>query len=81
MEPAALLDALKPKPQARRFLLRTAREVRAEVAKVYREYRTGKIDGATARDSGYLLKIIIDSIRADELEQRVEALELSLIHI
>lgn len=75
MEPAALLAELAPKPPARRFLLRTAREVRAEVAKVYREYRTGKIDGATARDSGYLLKIIIDSIRADELEVRIEALE------
>lgn len=72
--PTQPADSTK-KSVARRFSLRTSREVRGEIAKVYREFRTGAIDGGEARDAGYLLKILLDALRTDDLEARLAALE------
>ncbi|MCX8085606.1 MAG: hypothetical protein N3C63_01760 [Rhodocyclaceae bacterium] len=60
---------------ARRPSLGTARGVRRELAALYLELRRGQIDERHATASAYLLRCVLESIRLDEIEQRLTALE------
>lgn len=59
----------------RRFRLTTARGVRRELAALYAELRNGRVDEETARAGGFLLRCVLESLRLDEIEQRLTALE------
>lgn len=60
---------------ARRPSLGTARGVRKEIAALYLELRRGQVDEKHATSGAYLLRCILESIRLDEIEQRLTALE------
>ncbi|WP_131112182.1 hypothetical protein [Sulfuricystis thermophila] len=60
---------------SRRPSLGTARGVRRELASVYLELRRGEIDERHATSAAYLLRCVLESIRLDEIEQRLTALE------
>jgi len=60
---------------ARRPSLGNARGVRRELAALYLELRRGEIDERHATSGAYLLRCILESIRIDEIEQRLTALE------
>lgn len=62
-------------PKRRRFRLTDARGVRRELAAVYADFRNGVIDPNQARAAGYLLQCLLESIRTDEIEQRLTELE------
>ena len=62
-------------PKSRRFRLTDARGVRRELAALYAEMRNGKIDLDTAKAGGFLLRCLLESIRTDEIEQRITQLE------
>lgn len=55
--------------------LGTASEVRMEMARLYREARTGQIEISEATKLGYLLTQLANLMRIDDLEQRTAALE------
>lgn len=59
----------------RRFRLTDARGVRRELAALYAEMRNGDIDLDTAKAGGFLLRCLLESIRTDEIEQRISQLE------
>lgn len=59
----------------RRFRLTDARGVRRELAALYAEMRNGEIDLDTAKAGGFLLRCLLESIRTDEIEQRISQLE------
>jgi hypothetical protein len=59
----------------RRPSLGTARGVRRELAAVYLEFRRNQIDAETAKTAGFILRTLLESIRMDEIERRIEALE------
>lgn len=59
----------------RRFRLTDARGVRRELAALYAEMRNGQIDLDTAKAGGFLLRCLLESIRTDEIEQRLTDLE------
>lgn len=59
----------------RRPGLGTARGIRREIAATYLELRRGEIDLDTAKASGFLLRCLLEAVRLDELEKRIEALE------
>lgn len=52
--------------------------VRSELARVYREARTGKMDTSEATKLTYILQVLAKIIEGGELEQRIEALEEAL---
>ncbi len=58
--------------------LNSARDVHKLLSKMINERRRNEIDTLECRDIGYLAKILLDSIEAGELEDRVEKLELLL---
>lgn len=58
--------------------LNTARDVHKLLSKMINEHRRNEIDTLECRDIGYLAKILLDSIEAGELEDRVEKLEMLL---
>jgi len=62
-------------PKRRRFRLTDARGVRRELAALYAELRNGEIDLHTAKASGFLLRCLLESIRTDDIEQRLTELE------
>ena len=55
--------------------LNSARDVHKLLSKMINERRRKEIDGQECRDIGYLLRILLDSIEAGELEDRIENLE------
>lgn len=59
----------------RRPALGTARGIRRELAAVYLELRRGAIDLETAKASGFLLRTLLEAVRTDEIERRIDALE------
>ena len=63
------------KPARYRAKLDTLADVRREMAKVYREARTGLIDNQDATKQVWILQAIGKVIVESELEQRIEALE------
>lgn len=79
-EPAKALaiEVLPPEPTPRRqkrTKLGNVREIRAELARVYRKAKAGEIDSGTATRLAYLLDLMSRMIERSELEERVEALE------
>lgn len=67
---------LPPTPQRKGSIqLTKLSDVRFEVAKLYREARTGKIDVQDATRLAYLLQVLAKIIENGELEKRIEQLE------
>lgn len=62
-------------PTPRRIDLKTAEQVRQEMAKVYRDMRGGKIDSQDGTRFVYVLGQIGKMIELADLEKRIEALE------
>lgn len=64
-----------PTPKVRRFRLTSARGIRRELSALYSEFRNGQIDADTARTGAFVLRTLLESVRVDELESRIAALE------
>jgi hypothetical protein len=64
-----------PVPKVRRFRLTSARGIRRELAAIYTELRNGELDNETARTAAFILRCTLESIRTDEIESRLTALE------
>jgi hypothetical protein len=62
-------------PMPKRLRLNTARDVRRELHRLYGLMMEGRIDTDTARTGGFLLRCSLESLRIDEIETRLEALE------
>ncbi len=58
--------------------LHSARDVHKLLSKMINERRRKEIDTLECRDIGFLAKILLDSIEAGELEDRIENLEMLL---
>lgn len=56
--------------------LNSARDVHKLLSTMINERRRGEIDTLECRDIGYLAKILLDSIVAGELEERIVNLEM-----
>ncbi|MFI3187390.1 MAG: hypothetical protein QX198_15555 [Methylococcaceae bacterium] len=65
-----------PKGTRYRCQLNTAQDVRREMAKVYRESRSGLIDVADSTKHVWVLAAIGKAIETSDIEKRIEALEL-----
>ncbi len=68
-------ESLRVMPTPRRIDLKTMGQVRAEMARVYRQTRGGKIDTQDGSRFVYMLTQIAKLIELSELEKRVEVLE------
>ena len=66
------------KKQPRIGTLKTALDCRRELAKAYRQYRTGLIDDKTARTSTSMLTALVSIIRDHDFEDRLTRLEDTL---
>lgn len=58
-----------------RLKLETVRDVRRELARIYREARRGELKPETATKLAFLLDLTARMIERNELEARIEALE------
>lgn len=65
----------KPDPTPRRIDLSTLRDVRLELAAVYRQMDAGEIESQDGTRRAYVLKTIADVITLAELERRIQELE------
>lgn len=65
----------KPDPTPRRIDLSTLRDVRLELAAVYRKMDSGEIESQDGTRRAYVLKTIHDVIVSAELERRIIELE------
>lgn len=65
----------RPTPLIKRTKLSNVREIRAELARVYRRAKAGEIDTGTATRFAYILDLMSRMIERAELEGRIEALE------
>jgi len=65
----------KPIPIPRRIDLSSLRDVRLELASVYRRMHAGELESKEATRAAYVLRQIADIIVNSELEQRVRELE------
>lgn len=77
-EKTAVVEVLPPEPTPpamKRTKLGSIREIRSELARVYREARSGKIDTGTATRLAYLLDLMARMVERSELEERVANLE------
>ena len=71
----AVLPPEAPAPVRKRTKLGTIREIRAELARVYRKAKSGEIDTTTATRLSYILDLMSRMIERGELEQRIADLE------
>lgn len=55
--------------------LGTAADVRMEMARLYRDARSGRVEVGDATKLAYLLSTLANLMRIDDLEQRTAALE------
>jgi len=62
-------------PTPSRIDLKTIDDVRVEMARVYRDMRSGKVETADGTKLAYVLSQIGKLIEAGEIEKRLEALE------
>jgi predicted transcriptional regulator len=62
-------------PPYKRVTLSEARHVRAELAKLYREARQGKVDVTDASKLANMLQILYRIIEGSDLEKRLEEIE------
>jgi hypothetical protein len=65
----------KPDPTPRRIDLSGLRDVRLELAHVYRQMDSGEIESQDGTRRAYVLKTIHDVIVSAELERRIQELE------
>jgi len=65
-------------PNKKHIRLNSARDVQKMLSKLINERRRDEADTAICRDIGYLAKILLDSIEAGELEDRLKQLEKSI---
>jgi hypothetical protein len=65
----------KPTPTPRRIDLSSLRDVRLELAAVYRKMDSGEIESQDGTRRAYVLKTIHDVIVSAELERRIDELE------
>jgi hypothetical protein len=65
----------KPDPTPRRVDLSTLRDIRLEMAVVYRKIDCGAIEAAEGTKLVYVLRQIGDIIEMAEIEKRIEAIE------
>ena len=65
----------KPEVTPRRIDLSNLRDVRLELAAVYRKMDTGEIESQEGTRRAYVLKTIHDVIVSAELERRIDELE------
>lgn len=73
-----VVSVIPPSRGARyRCRLDTAGQCRREMAKVYRESRSGLIDAQDASKSIWMLQSIARVIETSDLERRLEALEVA----
>lgn len=70
-----VLPPESPPPKRKRTKLGNIREIRAELARVYRQARAGQIDTTTATRIAYLLDLMARMIERAELEERIGRLE------
>jgi len=68
-------STLRVIPTPRRIDLATLEQVRSEMARVYRESRSGKLDSQEASRFTYILSQIGKMIELAVLERRIERLE------
>lgn len=64
-----------PAKEGRRIDLSTLRDVRLELAAVYRQMDGGEIESADGTKRAYVLKTIADVIALADLEKRIQELE------
>jgi hypothetical protein len=55
--------------------LKDARSAKKLLAKLINQLYRGEIEGDTARDLGYLIRIFLDVVETSDLEKRVALLE------
>jgi hypothetical protein len=74
---AETIDAAtgKPDPTPRRIDLSTLRDIRLEMAAVYRRMNSGEIETAEGTKLVYVLRQIGDIIEMADIERRIEAIE------
>jgi hypothetical protein len=68
-------EVLKPPPKRKRAKLDTLQDVKREMAKIYREARSGLIDNQDATKQVWMLAAIGKVIVDYDIEKRIEALE------
>ena len=68
-------DTLPPKDRRYRCKLDTLADVKAEMAKVYRESRSEVIDPVTGTKFIWMLQSVQKAIEGSDLEKRIEILE------
>lgn len=73
--PPASTPPLPPPGKPRGCRLRSSENVRAELARTYRDFRAGAIDSSTARTAGFLLQTLAAVIRDEKLGEIEEQLE------
>jgi len=66
---------ISPPRQKGSIALTKMSHIRTELASLYREARTGKIDLSDATKLTFMLQVLGKIIEGGELEQRIEALE------
>lgn len=76
----ALRSKGKSAPPSPRVTLSKLSHIRTELAKLYREARTGKIDTGKATKLTFMLQTLGRLIVDQELETRIAALELEAKH-
>jgi hypothetical protein len=74
---AEIIDAATGKPEGtpRRIDLSNLRDVRLELAAVYRKMDAGEIESQDGTRRAYVLKTVHDVIVSAELERRIQELE------
>ncbi|MBF3536957.1 hypothetical protein [Burkholderia pseudomallei] len=65
----------EPRRRKRKVRLANAKDVRRELAAVYRAHVNGELDLTTAKGRAYILDMMRAAIEIDELEQKLELLE------
>ncbi|CAJ9463902.1 hypothetical protein G5C40_26745 [Burkholderia pseudomallei] len=65
----------EPRRRKRKVRLANAKDVRRELAAVYRAHVNGELDLTTAKGRAYILDMMRAAIETDELEQKLELLE------
>jgi hypothetical protein len=71
-------EVLEPElthPRRLRLPLSTARDVRRELARLYRSMKAGQVQPADGTKLAYVLNILRQTIEASDIEQRISALE------
>lgn len=64
---------VRPKP--RRYRLTDARGIRRELSSLYSQYRNGDLTGEHARTCTFILRTLLESIRIDDIDNRLKSLE------